>query len=565
MRFHINVIFRVLLFISGFIFFCFHHANAAFHEQLAIDTVAVSLANSVTARPPGILALHYNPAGLSKMPEGKFMSQGITVPFIEKTSRFTKDHNYAGLIGGNPDADPLIGKEGTSSSGRMYIPFYNDTIDFLVSPSLGISYRKPGSKWTFAFGNYAPFAVGLVHGDANDPSVYGGRSVYQQHLIYASPGVSYQVNDKFSIGLAVGLGQTAMGAQVDMRSPNELVALTEVLGDATEGLEIPVLSELTFPQPWFGGGVSPYDQLAHLDLTLRDDFSPNFNLGFLWEPKKWFSVGACYQSGGKGQLTGRYDFSYSDQWQQMMDWFGSSPLLVVTSAVLDLPMEGIPIQSGNATAQMEFPQRVQMGFKVKPFDKLSLMLDLHWADWSVVKEDRIEFDQDIQLLRLVKLLGYTGGDDTLVIKREFKDTLHWSVGLEYQLFDWLALRCGYENRESSVQHQYYDLLYALPDLEYYGAGFGIKLKNGIVIDLGAACVINKSYMVNNNESVNLNSTSFTDPVYNPYAGLNYEQETLSYMGSFKITMPTSVAAEMIHHQLEFLHKLFSKLNPFSRE
>ena len=27
-----------------------------------------------------------------------------------------------------------------------------------------------------------------------------------------------------------------------MRAPNELVALTKVLGDATEGLEIPILS-----------------------------------------------------------------------------------------------------------------------------------------------------------------------------------------------------------------------------------------------------------------------------------------------------------------------------------
>jgi hypothetical protein len=92
------------------------------------------------------------------------------------------------------------GKCGTSSSGRMYLPFYNDTIDFLFAPTLGLSYRKPGSKWTFAVGQYAPFAVGLVHGDDGDPSVYGGKSVYQQHLVYIAPAVSFQMTPPFPWG-----------------------------------------------------------------------------------------------------------------------------------------------------------------------------------------------------------------------------------------------------------------------------------------------------------------------------------------------------------------------------
>jgi hypothetical protein len=60
----------------------------------------------------------------------------------------------------------------------------------------------------------------------------------------------------------------------------------------------------------------------------------------------------------------------------------------------------------------------------------------------------------------------------------------------------------------------------------------------------------------------MNSTLFTKPVYNPYAGLDYEQKTVTYMGSFKVTMPTDVMAEMLHHQLEMLKQLFGLLNPF---
>ena len=538
-------------------------AYAAFHEQLAIDTVAISLANTVTARPPGHMSIHYNPAGLSQLPDGKYFSSGLTIPIIEKTSCFKQDPDFEGFLGGYKN-DPVDDKCGTSSSGRMYIPFYDDTIDFLLAPTLGLSYRKPGSKWTFAVGQYAPFAVGLVHGDDGDPSVYGGKSVYQQHLVYIAPAVSFQMTPTISVGLTVGLGQTAMGAEVDMRAPNDLVALTKVLGEATEGLEIPILSELTLPPPWFGGGLGPYDQVASFSMNARDDFSPNFNVGFLWEPSGWLALGACYQSPIKTQLTGTYRFDYSDDWQRMVNWFGSSPLLVITSGVFDLPMEPVSHQSGTVTTQITFPQRAQFGIKVKPFSKLSLMADLHWADWSVLKQDKFIFDQDIQLLKLVKMLGYTGGNDTLILERNFEDTWHWSVGLEYDILDWLTFRCGYERRITSVQPELFDLMYALPDLENFGAGFGFRLKNGMTIDIAGGYVINESYEVPNNTSTNLNSTDFTNPVYNPYAGLDYEQKTVTYMGSVKMSMSTQVMAEMLHHQMETLKHILGFLNPFSK-
>jgi len=417
---------------------------------------------------------------------------------------------------------------------KMYIPFYG-TLNFLLSPTLGFSHRKPGSKWTFAWGTYAPIAIGIVHGDYDDPARFGGKSVYQQHLIYAAPTVSYKVSSSLSLGVSVGLGQTAMGAEVDMRDPNDLVALTRVLGNATEGLEIPILSELTLPPPWFGGGVGPYDQVASMELSLRDDFSPSYNLGLLWQPKDWFSFGLCYHSAIKVDFRGDYRFDYTDVWQRMVHWFGTSPLLVNVAGMLDLPMHEVPSQSGRATSQMTFPQMLQFGIMVKPVKRLKFLCDLHWADWSVVDQDKIAFDQDIQLLRVVKLLGYTGGDNTLIIKRNFRDTWTWSVGMEYQLFDWLALRAGYEHRTSSVKDHYFDLLYSIPDLNYYGGGFGIKVNKNLQIDVGFAYLINKSYKVPDNGSVNLNSTDFTKPVYNPYAGLDVDVKTVSYIAAITIT------------------------------
>jgi long-subunit fatty acid transport protein len=348
--------------------------EATFHEQLAIDAKAISLANTVTADPPGLLSIHYNPAGLCKLPDGNTFSNGLTVPIIKKTSKFELDPEFEGFLGNDPADDPVAGEEGTNSAGRMYIPLLDQTVDFLVSPTLGLSTREKGSRWTFALGQYAPFAVGLVHGDDDDPARWGGKSVYQQHLIYAAPAVGYQLHGTLSVGLSVGLGQTAMGAEVEMRSPNDIVALTHVLGESTEDLEVPVISELTLPPPWFGGGISPYEQVASFELTLRDDFSPCYNVGFLYEPLWWFSLGAVYQSGGDAELTGDYRFEYTEAWQQMVDWMGSSPLLVTASGMFDLPMNSVPSQSGTATTKMTFPQRVQAGVKLKPFRWLSLLV-----------------------------------------------------------------------------------------------------------------------------------------------------------------------------------------------
>jgi len=62
-------------------------------------------------------------------------------------------------------------------------------------------------------------------------------------------------------------------------------------------------------------------------------------------------------------------------------------------------------------------------------------------------------------------------------------------------------------------------------------------------------------VVPNNGSDLLNSTDPFKPVYNPYAGLDYRQETKTYIYAFKMTMPLEVMSQMLEHTL-------SLLNPF---
>ena len=568
-------------------------SHAVFNEQLAIDARAISLANTCTADPPGLMSVHYNPAGLSLLDEGKTFSNGFGLPIIKRTGRFKTADNFEGFMGGywGPDPekwpdyydpetdpnsdhggpDPLDGASGTNSSMRMYVPFYGP-IDYLVSANLGLASREKDSRWTFAYANYAPFGGGMAHRDSGDPFQFGCKSLYAQHLIYAAPTASYAVSDTLSLGLSVGMAQRAMGIEMDVRTPNELVALTRVIGDATKDLEIPVVSEQTLPPPWLGGGLGPYEHNISIAMDLRDDFVPSYNLGLLWRPMNWFSYGFCYQSESVGEISGKYIWEYSEQFQRQVHWNSLTPMTMESAGMLDLPINKVPYQSGTVTATQIFPARVQTGIMIRPLEKLKLLMDLHWANWARAgKEDRFVFDQRIQLLRIAKMLGYQHGANTFVVNRNMKDTWHWSMAAEFEVNDKLTLRCGYEKRPTSLQHDQFDALYFIPDADFIGAGLGLKLPNGMNIDLGFGYLFSNHFTIYNNESTNMNSTDFTQ-MGNAYAGLDYEQDLSVYVASFGVTMPLELQMEMLHHQQEMIkhaiHKikgLIQKILPFGKK
>jgi long-subunit fatty acid transport protein len=558
---HIPVI-CVICIVAVSLFLRLPQAEGSFTEDIAIDPEAISLANTVTARPPGIAAIHYNPAGLSLIGDGDFITQGLMGIVIKKSNTFTQDPNYRGFndIYNNLIKDPIAsGTQGTNTSGKAYIPILDFTLNWpvLPDPLSGLSHRNPGSNWTFGFSIYMPYAGGW-NTASDDPTRFDGQSMYLQHLIYFGPAVSYRVNKTLSIGAAFGAGQTAMGVGTDIRAPNAIVNLTKALGDSTQGGSNPI-SDLTVPFPLFGGGMGAYDTLGNLSIAMRDDFSPSYNLGALWEPYDWLSFGLSYNSAIYAHMTGKYIFAYSHEFQNMVAWEGSTALMAIISGVFDLPTGATSAQIGNVSMDMTLPQLVNFGIKLKPIKRLSLLADLHWSNWSSTSQFAIQFDQRIQLLQLAKFMGYTGGDYNMVMAKNMKDTLNWSAGIEYQALDWLALRAGYEQRTTSNPDNLYDLMGSVPTMDYYGAGLGIKLKDNVAIDLCFGYLTGKQYTADNG-SINMNSTVLGAGVQNPYAGLNVESNMSLYIAGFKVTMPLEdfldQQTQLLNKQIELLEKIF---------
>ena len=124
---------------------------ASLSEQIAIDAKAIALSNTVTSSPPGIMSIHYNPAGLSQLHDGKQFTTTLAAMLLEISGKFEQDPDFEGFLGGTYNEDPVDGKSGTTSDLRLRAPFI-DEIDIpggaIAAPiAFGFSYRKDNSRW----------------------------------------------------------------------------------------------------------------------------------------------------------------------------------------------------------------------------------------------------------------------------------------------------------------------------------------------------------------------------------------------------------------------------------
>jgi long-subunit fatty acid transport protein len=313
-------------------------------------------------------------------------------------------------------------------------------------------------------------------------------------------------------------------------------------------MEIPILSELTLPAPWFGGGLDPYGAMGGLKFFAQDTLDTSYNLGLLWEPYRWVSFGAVYESQADAKMTGPYTFSYSQRMQNTINWLGSSPLLIIVSSILGLPQSCPAESSGNMSIDVTFPEHVQFGIKLQPHRRIKFLVDANWTQWSAWKSMDIVFDRPMPLLQMARLMGYTGGNYHLIMENHFKDTWWLGYGLELQPLDNLTLRFGYEYRPTSVTGEYFGPL-PMGDLRLYSVGLGLDQKapdrkfkglHSLIEQILAPNHIDLSftymtsdYTVNFNQSKLFNSTNFTDIIYNPFAGLTYSEKTTSYIVSLR--------------------------------
>jgi long-subunit fatty acid transport protein len=498
-------------------------ARAALTENLGVNPVAMSMGNAVTADPPGIASIHFNPAGLTRL-KGQTREDSLFGASFKPYATFTAPADYD--IGGWKAADdPIVGTSTGPVRQTLYIPGVGPVharLPAAVGAGLGLSFHKDGSPWTFATASYVPTAVGLDRTlDPNDPGRFDGKKVVIQRLVYLSPSVGYKWSDTLSLGVAVPIAHQSFYLDTDLRMPNQLLGIVGKLQDAWCGKTTNPLDEFGFGlcgDGKGGGRMMPFRQIGEMSFDLTAPADPTINLGLLWEPKDWFGFGLVYQSGAKTVMTGRFTFQADPNMDEFVEGMYHSLLGPIVASMFGFPTSIPPLQMGNATMVLPFPEHIQGGFKIKPIDRVQLDLDVGWTNWKRWDKLTVQFDQQVRLLEMARIFGQADAS-RLVMPRGYRSTYNWGAGLQVKLTDELTLRAGYEPRKSSIPSDKIDLIAPLPDITVKSLGLGYALKDGLRVDLAASYAAAK-FDIPPNGSCNLNCTNFFNVIYNPYAGLD---------------------------------------------
>jgi len=530
-------------FLSGLLFFIPALASAQLSQNLFIDTRAMSLGNAVTADPVGIMDIHFNPAGLTKLDDRQIQVQLMNI-VLQSEARFSLPDDYnandAGLL--NISEDPILDADGEAEShatAAAYIPGFGIlpmTMPLLTLPSGGISIKPPGSKFTFANAVYAPMAAGFAK-DNNDPGRYQAKQVALQRFTYFSPSFGYQVNDELSLGAGFLFSHQAVSVVQDIRAPNVLISVLEELQDAFACFDengsstgndplAPIISLC-------GGNVGPYDDIGELTIDTQESLSPSFNLGLLWEPTDWFAFGIGYQSEAKSRLKGTYELEYTDDFSQFFRTFSNSIVGAIGGAIFSLPV-GQKREAGHVTTELTYPQHLQTGIKLRFLDDFQFNADAGWTDFDKWDALNFQFDRQVSFLGAAKTLApELVTDTTLRQPLGYESVWSFGFGLQYDLNSRIQLRLGYEPRKSSIPDEARSIQAPLGFAELYSIGMGYRWDLDTVVDLSLSFMQSQETILADsqdaessgkyvNSSNALNRNCLTCTVTNPYPGLDVE-------------------------------------------
>jgi len=487
-------------------------------ENLVTSPVAMSLGNAVTADPPGIESIHFNPAGLARL-NGINHIDTLFGASIRNRNTFTSAPDID--IGGFKD-DPINGKSSGPVRQAMALPFIGipkARLPAVVVPGLGIAWNPKDSRFTFGTMVYLSQAMSVDRTeDPDDPARFDGRLVQLQRLVYLSPAMGYKISDTLRVGVSVPIAYANFAINTDFRAPNKLLGTVGSLqrGVCPEG-NPNLIDTLTFGL--CGGGeegmVNPFKKAANIDFDMHSSFDPTINIGILWEPKKWFALGAVFQGGTKTTYSGQYAFQADPMLRQFVRGLNSSLLGPIVGGITALPTDIPELQVGNMTAQIPFPWRVQIGTKLMLTDYLQLNADVSYADWAQWNELTFKFDQSIKLLEMARLFGHPNSNQA-TFPMGFKSIVNYSFGAQLNVTKKLSLRAGYEPRKSSIPGDKMSLLAPLPDTVLRSVGLRYKFDNGSELNL-AASYMKGSYNIPARSNCNLNCDGFFNIIYNPYA------------------------------------------------
>lgn len=511
---------------------CSCSSFATLTDSLTIGNAkAVALGHAVTADPPGIDSIHFNPAGLVnldgrqshlKVVAGTFAIDMHFGEYDAETEAAIEAHR------GQPyfQENDAYRSSGTTEGASLMLPFFGMTdIPLLLAPLGGASYSPPGSDITFATNVYSPMMVGFYRAE-DDPSRWIGQRMSFTVITYFSPSFAYRVNDEFSFGAAMTFNYGGVGFELPFRAGNPSVY---ELGSLQQG---PLLNctgadpDRPPLEPLCGGNFSPYEELGYMALEVEKAMNIGFNTGILWEPTEWLTFGMTYIAPMPMLLEGDFSWNSSDSWSSVLVPLINSPIGGQIDAIVQLLgfsfPQGKTLTEGKVKLALEMPEQWMLGTSVQVTPSVKVNIDYKYAGWSSWEELPLQLSEPIDFLRLAEFVGESTST-SLVFPLGLEDTWNLAVGVEYQWSDNLVLRAGVEDRPTSLPDGGYTPLLPMGSGQLYGMGFGMKMQSGANLDFGVGYFANSLDMPAGTSPLG-NDTDPLNFIYNPFFGTDVKTD-----------------------------------------
>lgn len=506
-------------------------ASATLFEDIPVgNAYATSMGNAVTASPPGVYSIHFNPAGLAKIKQ-RTSAQGISLIqlkadayFYDHDPRFEAFTNEHGLV------DEAENTHSQNDSYAFYGPgmkLQKLDLPAMPLPTAGWAWPIKNTDMTFATAIYVPTGAGYSRGD-DDPGRFMGRRVAIARINYLSPTIGVQLNDHWSVGGGIAVSWQGLGIDMDFRAPNIGLALVDSIQNQscpTSGNPSPVaFSPFATLLGICGSELGPFTHVANIKLEVNDPRSISANMGVLYEPTDWFSWGAVYRTQANNNMRGRYTLTYTDSWYNFFKGLNPDVVKALASLGVKAPVPNRS-ETGTGTVSLPQPSTFGTGFSIKLMPRLQFNIDAKWADYAKWENFTVDFQQNLDFLKMASLAESKHATKTkLIIPRYYKSVWNWGMGVEYEYSNQLKLRMGYEDRNSSVPRDRQDLFLPVGNGKLYSIGAGYKLSESQNIDIAIAQTKLEAY-VPAGSSYNANYMGADNFVYNPYAGLNFKTVT----------------------------------------
>lgn len=503
---------------------------------------ALALGNAVTADPPGIDSIHFNPAGLAQI-KGRQRQVKVLVAHMELESKFGEptlpgdsvketyydltpscQTDFPDTVQGHRDCwgyDPVANKSSSAGDPVLMLPFAGIVeLPLLAVPTGGIAFEDAANGWTFGTAVYTPEGVGFSR-DETDPGAYQGINVGVTRLTYFSPSIAIPISDELSIGAGINFSYQGLGIDTLFRAPLVTTKFLETLNTI-----LPPDAELHI--------LGTYSTVGRLTMEMDDYMSVGFNFGILWQPREWLSFGFSYRSESTSDLSGDYTMKNSQDFlgtTQGLRELGLDAALVLVGGTT---FNAQRVESGTVELEYISPQSVSFGTSVKVLPTLKVNFDVRWIEYSVWDTLTFKFDKKVDFLTLASVVNFVSGvgdyadPKEMRISRFYEDSWSAALGIEYAMNDNLVVRFGYEPRSSSIPSDRTDLLFPITDADLFSCGFGWQFSKTTRVE-GAFGYLYSDSNTPSGKSLNANSNKEGDVVYNPYYSIPFKNETTAYL------------------------------------